>query len=154
MLTLQTYGAGSSQRLQLGGDRINLSPKAASALCMTLHELMTNAAKYGAFSTPAGIVSIRWSTVATDADPAAPATLRLEWKESGGPPVSPPTKRGLGAQLIEDGVAYELGGAVRTEYAPEGLRCVIEFPLNDQNTRRGRFEQHVSNTQTLGGHGT
>ncbi len=137
-LTTDSYGTSGAGRFRTNGERVYLSPKAASTLCMTVHELMTNAAKHGAFSTSSGSVSLSWETLPGN---NGPPTIRLTWEESGGPPVAAPSKRGLGTQLIEDGVAYELGGDVRTEYRPEGVRCTIEFPLNDQNTKRGIFEE-------------
>lgn len=141
-LTTDSYGSGNALRFRMEGDRINLSPKAASSLCMTVHELMTNAAKHGAFSTSNGFVDLRWSirAGAADGDPVCVVC----WEESGGPAVAPPTHRGLGTQLIEDGVAYELGGTVRTSYLPQGVRCTIEFPLSPANTQRGRYERLVS----------
>jgi PAS domain S-box-containing protein len=146
-LTMDSYGSAGAGRVRTKGASIHLSPKAASAMCMTIHELMTNAVKHGAFATGAGVISLEWTTrIGSDGAPV----LRMEWQESGGPPVAAPASRGLGTQLIEDGVAYELGGVVRTEYRPEGLHCTIEFPLNIVNTQRGRFEQEVSQTPGQG----
>jgi two-component sensor histidine kinase len=148
-LILETYtigaAAGVPARASIAGEAVQLSPKAASALCMTLNELLTNAVKYGAFSTPEGRVSVTWNITPM---PAGPPLLRILWTETGGPLVRPPARRGLGSQLIEDGIAYELAGMVRTDYHPLGVVCTIEVPLNLQNTSRGRFEPSTSVNQS------
>jgi two-component sensor histidine kinase len=92
---------------------------------MALHELATNAVKYGAWSTPEGRVEIRWRVDPGDAGDR----LHLEWRERGGPPVVPPKRRGFGSRLIERGLAAELGGEVRMRFDPEGLVCVVDAPL-------------------------
>jgi PAS domain S-box-containing protein len=147
-LTLESYvlggPAGGPGRASVSGPPIQLSPKAASALCMTVNELVTNAAKYGAFSAPGGRVDIRWEIVEPTSPASGERSLRLVWEETGGPPVTPPEHRGLGTQLIEDGVAYEMGGLVRMEFRPQGVRCTVIFALNEENTRRGRFEREVA----------
>ena len=144
-VVLDPYSQGGMQRVACEGDMVTLSAKAASTLCLTLNELATNAAKYGAFSTPAGTVSIRWRV-----EPAfgREPDLTLVWSEAGGPAVVAPTRRGFGTQLIEDGVAYELGGKVVADYRAQGLVCTITIPLNAQNTRRGRFEHAGPINQT------
>jgi PAS domain S-box-containing protein len=142
---LQPYLGGSANgsdvedaRVRISGPVVHLSPKAASVLCLAMNELGTNAAKYGAFSAGSnGRVDIEW-TIGRDADNQP--QLDLRWSEHDGPPVQPPTRRGLGSQLIEDGAAYELGGHVRTEYHEAGVQCHLQIPLNEQNTRQGRFE--------------
>ena len=95
--------------------------QAAIALSLMLHELATNAAKYGALSTPNGRVSVRWA--ALDA-----AQIELVWTEDGGPLVPKPTRQGFGTRLLELSAA-QLGGTVTTEYAETGLRSRIRFPL-------------------------
>ena len=92
---------------------------------MTLHELATNAAKYGALSTESGAIEVSWRPEAT----AAGGQLVLLWQESGGPPVAPPARRSFGTELIEGGIAYELAGKVRLEFPPQGVRCELRFPL-------------------------
>jgi two-component sensor histidine kinase len=88
---------------------------------MALHELGTNAAKYGALSVDLGRVSIAWRVEGT--------RLRLEWRESGGPPVQPPARRGFGSRLIERGLEADLGGVAVLRFEPGGLRCEIEASL-------------------------
>ena len=87
-----------------------------------MHELATNAAKYGALSRPGGKVSAHWKLV-------SPALVRIEWQESGGPPVSPQRGRGFGTDLIERIVAHELKNPVELEFATGGVRCVLSVPV-------------------------
>lgn len=112
---------GSCQRLRLEGDNIQLRPQAALAIAMALHELASNAVKYGALSGPAGQVTLSWTT--------SDGRLRIDWRESGGPPVEPPARRGFGSRLIEQGLARELDGTVSLDYRPEGVACAIEFAV-------------------------
>jgi len=119
---LAPHHAGDG-RLTVEGPSADLDPKAAVALGLAMHELATNAVKYGALSTPAGRVEVRWTT--TD------GMLNLTWREAGGPQVSEPTRRGFGARLLEQGLAEELRGCVRLEFRPEGLLCVVEAALGD-----------------------
>jgi PAS domain S-box-containing protein len=114
--------AGEAGRFDVEGEPIRLAPRAALALAMALHELGTNAAKYGALSVEGGRVSIAW-TQAGD-------RLRLEWRESAGPPVEAPSRRGFGSRLIERGLAADLGGTAALHFDPAGLRCEIEASLD------------------------
>jgi PAS domain S-box-containing protein len=107
-------------RIALSGPDARLTPKAALAIGMALHELATNAGKYGALSTEAGRVTLDWR-LAEDG-------LRLCWRETGGPPVRPPARRGFGTRLMERGLPHELHGGIRLDFAPEGLCCEIEAP--------------------------
>jgi PAS domain S-box-containing protein len=100
---------------------VRLNPKAAVALGMGIHELATNAAKYGAFSMAAGHVAVSWTIDQN--------LLRLTWAESGGPPVTPPARRGFGARLLERGLAAELSGGVELTYDAAGLVCQMALPL-------------------------
>ncbi|HEX8379323.1 MAG TPA: sensor histidine kinase, partial [Allosphingosinicella sp.] len=113
--------AGEAARVDVEGEPLRLAPRAALALAMALHELGTNAAKYGALSVEGGRVSISWEQ--------AGDRLRLEWRESGGPPVEPPSRRGFGSRLIERGLAADLGGTAALRFEPAGLRCEIEASL-------------------------
>ena len=100
---------------------VRLNPKAAVALGMGIHELATNAVKYGALSTPEGQVAVRWSL--------EDGVLRLTWTETGGPPVKAPARRGFGARLLERGLAAELSGGVELTYDVSGLVCQMALPL-------------------------
>ena len=114
-------------RVRLHGEALTLPPKHALALSMALHELATNAGKYGSLSVPEGLVTVTWATRTTDQHP----WLHLQWTESGGPAVEPPTHRGFGSRLIDDGVPYELGGEVTLEFPRNGVICTIDVPLNE-----------------------
>jgi PAS domain S-box-containing protein len=96
-----------------------VGPRAALAISMALHELGTNALKYGALSGVAGQVYIGWA-------PAADGGLALTWREQGGPPVAPPTRTGFGSRLLRQGLMAELGGAAELRFEPGGLVCVIQ----------------------------
>jgi PAS domain S-box-containing protein len=114
--------AGEQSRFEARGDPIWLAPRAALALALALHELGTNAAKHGALSCEEGRIDIRWTI--------GDALLQLEWKESGGPLVVPPSRSGFGSRLIEKGLEADLGGSARLIFEPDGLRCVIEASLD------------------------
>ncbi|WP_168170359.1 PAS domain-containing protein [Rhodanobacter sp. C03] len=117
----------NDERVRLQGDELILPPKQALALSMALHELVTNAAKYGSLSVPEGRVSVTWTTRAQDQRP----WLLLQWMETGGPPVVPPTRRGFGTRLINEGVPYELDGEVTLAFPPSGVTCTIDVPLDE-----------------------
>jgi PAS domain S-box-containing protein len=107
----------SRDRFEIEGETVWLAPRAAVAMALALHELGTNAVKYGALSGEHGTVSIRWSVEAR--------TLRMTWKERGGPEVVQPERRGFGSRLIEKGLATDLDGSAELRFEPDGLRCVI-----------------------------
>ena len=116
--------AGHAERYVVDGENMRLSPKATLALGIAFNELATNAVKYGAFSNKSGTVSIRWTL---DRTPEG-RRLRLHWREQGGPPVTPPKRKGFGSRVIERGLAHELGGTVTLEYLPGGIVCTIDVP--------------------------
>ena len=104
-------------RIASDGPSVDVSPSQALALSLAVHELASNAAKYGALSRPEGRVELRWTVQA--------GRLELSWRESGGPPVVPPSRRGFGSRLIENALCRDLDGQTRLEFAPEGVRCSI-----------------------------
>ena len=108
-------------RIEASGPRLRIKPRAAVSLAMAVHELCTNAAKYGALSKAGGRVSIDWRV---EGD-----RLTIEWRERGGPAVEPPEHRGFGLRMLERALASDLGGKVEIDFAPEGLVCTIEAPL-------------------------
>jgi two-component sensor histidine kinase/PAS domain-containing protein len=108
-------------RCTVEGPRLAVPPQTAVTLALALHELATNAAKYGALSTPEGRIAVRW-TVASD-------QLELTWTERGGPPVTPPEQRGFGTRMIERTLASEFGGKVDIDFAPAGVTCTMVAPL-------------------------
>jgi len=114
-------------RLRCGGPDVLLTARVALSMVLVLHELSTNAAKYGALSTAGGSVDVRWQVEhRTDGEPL----FRLTWTEGGGPALpGPPTRKGFGSRLIERTFTAETEGEARLDYAPEGLVCVLEAPL-------------------------
>jgi two-component sensor histidine kinase len=92
---------------------------------MVVHELVTNAAKYGALSRSQGRVFVRWKI---EQQPGREPFLQLVWRETGGPRVTPPLEKGFGTSTIRDLLAYELGGKVALRFEPEGVVCTIELP--------------------------
>jgi PAS domain S-box-containing protein len=114
-----------SSRFTLSGPDLRLSPRVVLSLSMALHELCTNAAKYGALSNDTGHVLICWSLAGTNGS----SRLRLRWEESGGPTVELPQRKGFGSRLITRGVAHELSAAVRLEFLATGVVCEIDAPL-------------------------
>jgi PAS domain S-box-containing protein len=108
-------------QIVIEGPSFDVLPSQALALSMALHELATNAAKYGALSRPEGRVELRWKEFE--------GALHLTWLESGGPLVAPPTRRGLGSRLLENALSHELNGETRLEFAPGGVRCRITARL-------------------------
>jgi PAS domain S-box-containing protein len=110
-------------RIELSGKNVVLGPVAAVTLGMAFHELAVNAAKYGALSVSSGRVQVSWRSVGA-------RRLRLEWRETGGPPVCPPSRRGFGSRMIEQVLASELRGKVRLDFSPQGLRCTMDMALD------------------------
>ena len=119
---------GDPARLTLQGPDLQLSPKTALALTLAMHELATNALKYGAWSGDRGGVTVAWHTYSPE--DGGGERLHIEWREQGGPTVAPPTRRGFGSRLIERGLAAEMGGEVKMHFDPTGLACVIDAPLS------------------------
>jgi PAS domain S-box-containing protein len=113
--------------IEINGPTVLLKPEAGQAMAMVLHELATNAAKYGAFSTNKGRVSVRWD-LWLNRDPHS--NLVLEWQEVDGPRVNAHGKSSYGTSTIRDLIPYEFGGMVDLVFAPEGLRCRLELPAN------------------------
>jgi PAS domain S-box-containing protein len=120
---LAPYAARDNAKIN--GPEVVLRPEAGQAMAMVLHELTTNAAKYGALSTNNGRVSIRW-----DQRPNGQSSshLVIEWKETGGPPVLAAGKPSYGTSTIRDLIPYEFSGTVDLMLAPEGVRCRVELP--------------------------
>jgi two-component sensor histidine kinase len=119
---LLPYAQDTEHQVDLQGPDIELAPNAALSLGLAMHELATNAAKYGALSKPGGKVAVHWKLT-------SPGLVRIEWRESGGPPVKQERGRGFGTDLIERIVAHELKNPVELDFAPEGVRCVLTVPV-------------------------
>jgi PAS domain S-box-containing protein len=119
-------GCGADEsRFHFEGPSVRLPPKIAVSLSMALHELCTNASKYGSLSNADGRVEVSWEVIAGQ----GASQIRVVWQEQGGPPVKPPSRRGFGSRMIERALASELGGTVQLQFLGEGVRCVIDAPL-------------------------
>ncbi|MCR5871092.1 MULTISPECIES: response regulator [unclassified Sphingomonas] len=132
-------GAIPPDRLGIEGPELDLAPEPALHLALVLHELVTNAHKYGSLSVPEGRADMRWHV--------SGATLRLEWIESGGPPVTPPTRRGFGTALIERSLKAE-GGVATSTYAPDGLRWTLDLPFTGKS-RLGPAQRAIARSAAL-----
>jgi light-regulated signal transduction histidine kinase (bacteriophytochrome) len=108
-------------RINLEGEPVLLNPNAYSTMALVLHELVTNSNKYGSLSTQDGRVVIGWSRNAA-------RDLIMEWREIGGPPVTPPTRQGFGTTIISRSVPYDLGGSADVAYEPGGVHAVFRIP--------------------------
>lgn len=117
-------------RATLEGPRVELRPRVATTLGIVIHELSTNAVKYGAFSNGTGRLSLDW-TLEDENDEERGLVLR--WRESGGPPVQPPKRTGLGTEIINRSLSFELGGRASIDYHPEGVVATLVIPATDQN---------------------
>ncbi len=127
---LAIHDDGEPDRIRLSGPAIEVGPKAALSLSLMIHELATNAAKYGAFSVPGGRVGVEWTIEGgEEGKPGPDALVRMVWTERGGPPVKVPTRKGFGSRLIERGLSGAVGGATQTDYAADGVICRITAPL-------------------------
>ena len=122
---LQPYAPRDERRVVMYGDPLELNPKQVISFGMFVHELATNAAKYGALSTPSGQIVVSWNVDRENGGP----TLMMRWQENGGPPVAPPSRQGFGSRLIEQTIKESLGGTIEIAYPPEGIRCAIAVPL-------------------------
>jgi PAS domain S-box-containing protein len=118
---LAPYRRGQHPRTRIGGPNLVLDPKAAQSMAMALHELTTNAAKYGALSTPGGKVEVEWRH-------GPNGRLVFCWAEAGGPTVKPPRRRGFGTSVIVGMIRDQLDGKVRFEWRKDGLVCEINLP--------------------------
>ena len=128
-LAAEPYLGAEGSRFIIDGPDVTAPPRLAIALALTFHELATNAAKYGALSAPDGRVRIGWSLVSRDGH----RFIELEWRETGGPKVSPSGRRGFGTRLIERSLAAEGGGTAELIFHPDGLVCRLcaEIPSPD-----------------------
>jgi two-component sensor histidine kinase/CheY-like chemotaxis protein len=115
---LEPFRAGD--RVNVHGEAAAIKPSVAQNFALAIHELATNAAKYGALSAPDGRLDVSW-TLGNDA-------LILQWTESGGPPSEPPTKTGFGSKVIDASIKRQLNGDIEREWSGDGLRCVVRVP--------------------------
>src|SRR5262245_1666139 len=125
------------------GPSITLKPDAAQATAMVLHELATNAAKYGALSNHMGRVSIRWYWLPNE---ILPRRLAIEWQETDGPLVSTPNASGYGTSIIRELLPYELGGTAELSFAPSGVQCRLEVPADWVSNLAGHINKDPEQT--------
>jgi len=118
--TLEPFTSASPDCIRIAGPPVQMSPRAVVMLSLVLHELATNAAKYGALSTLNGRVAVDWAE--TD------DRVQLYWRESGGPAIDKPDRAGFGSLLIEKGFAAQVGGKATLHYHSHGVQCTLEFP--------------------------
>ncbi len=117
----------NSDRIRMAGPAVPLSPRLAVVLSMIVHEIATNAAKYGALSNETGRVTLDWEVLADGPTPR----LRLIWTEIGGPPVTAPVQRGFGSRLIERSARDQLGGEATVDFLPRGVVCTVICTLDE-----------------------
>lgn len=116
-----------ASRAQIEGPPVRLSPQQAVSMSLVLHELATNAVKYGALSSPDGKVAVSWNFML---DKSGGRHMTFLWLERGGPVVTPPKRRGFGTRLIERSMAQDSASRVRIDYEPEGVRCALDLALS------------------------
>jgi CheY-like chemotaxis protein len=131
------YRASGNERVKSRGPNVLLPPATAQTIALALHELVTNAAKYGALSVDPGYVELTWQT--------EPGKLELVWTESGGPQIGPPDRRGYGSRAIVAGIERQLGGLVNFDWQASGLRCTLCVPHEDTSdpSKRNVFKTHL-----------
>lgn len=118
-------------RISLNGPPVLLPPREAVSLGMAMHELLTNALKYGALSNDEGVIALEWDYLQSD------QRLSMTWRETGGPPVLTPQRKGFGSALIQRALKYEMGADVDLLYLPEGVTCRIGARLNYEQEQNG-----------------
>ena len=128
---LAPYSEKNQRRVHMDGPPILLAPDAAQVVAVTLHELATNAAKYGALSVANGQIDLKWSH-------GADGQLHLRWTETGGPKVQAPMRKGYGGQIIEEMIAHQLG-KTNFDWRAEGLVCEITLQVRSSDAANVRF---------------
>jgi two-component sensor histidine kinase len=123
---LQPFAGERADAVEVEGPPVELDARQALSVSLVLHELATNAAKYGALSAPEGRVRLSWQIEQADKG----RCVHLWWQELGGPPVSAPQSTGFGTQLIRRAFGFELDGTADLAFEPEGIRLEASFPLS------------------------
>ena len=136
------YTSGNNTRID--GPGVMLSAEAGQAIAMVIHELVTNAAKYGALSIQSGRVSVRWYQKLNGS-----AELILIWQEAGGPRVEAPKRSGYGTGVVRDLIPYEFGGTVDLSFGPEGVQCRLEIPFDrvSSNSRNASGSEQLHHAE-------
>ena len=125
---LQPYRLNNPERVRMFGPKVPLSPRLAVVLSMIVHEIATNAAKYGALSSDTGTVALDWEVL----DDSDGRKLRMVWTEAGGPRVTAPVQRGFGSRLIERSARDQLGGEATVDFLPHGVVCTVSCALEGE----------------------
>lgn len=141
--SLHRYGS-AADRVSAQGPAIGLSERTFGVVALVVHELMTNAAKYGALSNDTGHLAISWKM--TEGGDCC-----LVWHEHGGPRVSPPTRTGFGSKLIQTTMGYDLGGSAEIDYDPSGLRVKLIIPARHLGPHRSGVTMAPTESQSIGG---
>lgn len=132
---------GEDGRVVIRGPAVKLTANSGVALSLVLHELATNAVKYGALSVPEGRLHVHWTLDMGEED--GPPLAVLRWQESNGPPVSTPKRRGFGSRLVEQSLA-SLGGSAVLSFAPEGFRCTMKVPVGTRPVEEAAAEARTA----------
>jgi two-component sensor histidine kinase/CheY-like chemotaxis protein len=132
-------------RVIVTGDPVLLNPVAYSTMALVVHELVTNSTKYGSLSKDGGSVAMHWARNAS-------GDLVLDWRESGGPTVKPPTRKGFGATIINRSVPYDLGGTASIEYDPAGVRASFRIPARHVSDPQPASAQTIRYPRAAVGH--
>ena len=122
---LLAYNAREGEQMRVSGPVVRFQPKAAETFALAIHELATNALKYGALGHPSGRLEISWRID----EAAEPPQLLFDWRERGGPPVAQPARKGFGSELLERTLAFDLKGHTTMSFNSSGLHCQIAIPL-------------------------
>jgi PAS domain S-box-containing protein len=125
---LAPYRANEADKVEIGGPNVSLLPHMAQGLALALHELATNAAKHGALSSTAGKISVAWQLRSE--------FLVLQWIETGGPRIVPPTSRSFGLKVIRASIENQLGGKASFDWDPQGMQCTLSIPRREAVTAR------------------
>ena len=125
---LLAFHAREGEQLQISGPSIRLQPKPAETLALALHELATNALKYGALTKPEGQVAVTWQIDRSNGSPQ----LAIDWIEKNGPKIDKPGRRGFGSEVLEQTLAFELKASTTLRFDPGGLHCRILIPLGQR----------------------
>jgi PAS domain S-box-containing protein len=139
------YRSGNTHRIRVCGPPVFLKPETAQIVAMVLHELATNAAKYGALSVMAGTVSLGWQW--------QQGRLDMQWEESGGPPVQSPTTKGYGTKVIAASVARQLGGTTTFDWQASGLRFALSISIDEHVHERQGASPRPRPLDQMDGHG-
>ena len=135
---LLAHAVRDDEKAHVEGPPVRLRTVVADKLGLAIHELATNAVKYGALAESGGHIDVTWTIVTLDGE----RRLRLEWRETGVHVASAaPRRRGFGTELIERALPYEIGAKTALDFTPGGIRCTIEFPLNQRTALLGRGER-------------